>query len=430
MAAVLARSMLVSFTISAFAPLASDGAHDEAEPERASNAAEAWLAERRTALARASRDYAVWDDTLEFTEGRGPEYLVNNLNGSSFDNLGLTAVVIGRPGATLVALQRGAGTEAGGELSPLEAATAALVLPLLADPGVRSGLVRVEDASWLYAAVPITRTDGSGANGMVWMSFLRIDDAFLSSPERLLSADIAFVPRSDTATMQGCRRGLALEEGFEEWDVVVDAHSRGARIPIAEEGTLIVELDSQVLDRALATFAPLLAERPGLFLTVNNSARRFESPDLPSDVSRALARHDVPGEGLILEVTETQFGRSEDGWARRVQELVDLGVRVGLDDFGAGYSSLGRLRQAPVAMLKLDRSFVVHLSEGAPGLAEAIIRLASALNLPVIAEGIETAEVGEQLTALDCQYGQGWHFGRPMPAETVATWQQSLPPRS
>ena len=90
-----------------------------------------------------------------------------------------------------------------------------------------------------------------------------------------------------------------------------------------------------------------------------------------------------------------------------------------LDDFGAGYSSLGRLQRVPVAMLKLDRAFVVDLGEGSGGVAHAIISLATARSLPVVAEGIESEVVGEALRALNCRYGQGWHYGRPMPAEAA-----------
>ena len=125
-----------------------------------------------------------------------------------------------------------------------------------------------------------------------------------------------------------------------------------------------MELDAWVLDRALAAFAPWLAVRPNLFITANTSVRRFESATLVADVQAALLKHGVPGSALILEVTETQLGQREAAWAARVEELLGLGVRVVLDDFGAGYSSLGRLQRVPVAMLKLDRAFVVDLGEG------------------------------------------------------------------
>ncbi|GDX82263.1 hypothetical protein LBMAG42_40740 [Deltaproteobacteria bacterium] len=188
-------------------------------------------------------------------------------------------------------------------------------------------------------------------------------------------------------------------------------------IAVAEDGPLIAELDAEVLERALAAFAPWVARLPGLFLCLNHSARRFESPELIPEIASALGRHGLPGSALVLEVTETQFGKSEDRWRDRIETLASLGVRVALDDFGTGYSSLVRLRAVPVAMLKLDRTFVEDLVAGNEAVAVAILQLASALSLPVIGEGVESASAAARLAELGCQYGQGWHFGRPVPAE-------------
>lgn len=191
-------------------------------------------------------------------------------------------------------------------------------------------------------------------------------------------------------------------------------------IPVAEDGPLIAELDAEVLARALVDFAPWARRLPGLFLCLNHSARRFESAELIPEIASALARHGLPGSALVLEVTETQFGKSEDRWRERIATLASLGVRVALDDFGTGYSSLVRLRAVPVAMLKLDRTFVEDLVAGNEAVAVAILQLASALSLPVIGEGVESAAAAARLAELGCQYGQGWHFGRPVPAKEAA----------
>jgi diguanylate cyclase (GGDEF)-like protein len=191
-------------------------------------------------------------------------------------------------------------------------------------------------------------------------------------------------------------------------------------IAVAEASQLIVELDAVMLERAVAAFAPWARARPGLVISVNCSARRFDATGLVPDVVAVVARHGLPTGALVLEVTETQFAQGESRWSTRIRELAECGVRVALDDFGAGYSSLTRLRAAPVAMLKLDRSFVDQVGRGDDAVAVAIVRMAAALSLPVIAEGIETGEVGAQLAGLGCRYGQGWHYGRPMPAEAAA----------
>lgn len=191
-------------------------------------------------------------------------------------------------------------------------------------------------------------------------------------------------------------------------------------IAVAEDGPLIAELDAEVLERALCAFAPWVSRLPGVFLCLNHSARRFESPELIPEIASALSRHGLPGSALVLEVTETQFGKSEDRWRERIETLASLGVRVALDDFGTGYSSLVRLRAVPVAMLKLDRTFVEDLVAGNEAVAVAILQLASALSLPVIGEGVESASAAARLAELGCQYGQGWHFGRPVPAAEAA----------
>jgi EAL domain-containing protein (putative c-di-GMP-specific phosphodiesterase class I) len=110
-----------------------------------------------------------------------------------------------------------------------------------------------------------------------------------------------------------------------------------------------------------------------------------------------------------------------------MRELRALGVRLALDDFGTGYSSLSRLRELPVDILKIDRAFISEVCNGGAdtALARAIIELGRALRLTVVAEGIENAEQVDRLQELDCQFGQGFHLGRPAPA--AAETDQVLP---
>ncbi len=193
-------------------------------------------------------------------------------------------------------------------------------------------------------------------------------------------------------------------------------------IPVAEESRLIGELDMMLLEKSVAEFAPWARARPDLFLCVNQSAQRFEAPDLEIQVAALIDRYDLPERSLVLEVTETQFGRSEDRWSERIARLSALGVRVALDDFGSGYSSLMRLRTVPVGMLKLDRAFVSDLAAGNGALARAVLQLAVELGLPVIAEGVEDHVAHTALVDSGCAFAQGYGYARPMSGSDVSAW--------
>jgi len=130
----------------------------------------------------------------------------------------------------------------------------------------------------------------------------------------------------------------------------------------------------------------------------------------------------LPGSALELEVTESVL-MDRDGRAReQLFGLKALGVTLAIDDFGTGYSSLSYLRRFPVDVLKIDRSFIKDLGRDpdADALVRAIVGMAQALKLSVVAEGVETAEQAAFLTALGCNYGQGWLFGKPVAADEFA----------
>ncbi len=201
-------------------------------------------------------------------------------------------------------------------------------------------------------------------------------------------------------------------------------------IPLAEESGLIGELGSWVLHRAChqaATWQRRRPEEAPLSISVNLSVRQLEQPGLCAEVRAALAASGLSPTSLVLEVTETALSDDTDNVLRTMRELRALGVRLALDDFGTGYSSLSRLRELPVDILKIDRAFISEVCNGGAdtALARAIIELGRALRLTVVAEGIENAEQVDRLQELDCQFGQGFHLGRPAPA--AAETDQVLP---
>jgi len=150
-----------------------------------------------------------------------------------------------------------------------------------------------------------------------------------------------------------------------------------------------------------------------VYVSVNVSAVEFARSSFVEDVRNGLDTYRLPGEALMLELTEGTLIRDLRGSIEQLHELRALGVRVAVDDFGTGYSSLSYLQQLPVQYVKVDQSFVERLNSSGMSLVRAMVTMAHSLELRVVAEGIETIEQVEALARLGCDYGQGFYFGRP-----------------
>jgi EAL domain-containing protein (putative c-di-GMP-specific phosphodiesterase class I) len=162
---------------------------------------------------------------------------------------------------------------------------------------------------------------------------------------------------------------------------------------------------------------------------VNISARQFQRPDeLVREVAQVLEETGLAPGSLVLEITESMIMEEAERNVDVLARLRGLGVQVAVDDFGTGYSSLAYLKRFPVDMLKVDKSFVDGLGENLEDTAivEAVIRLAHALGLRTVAEGIETTGQLDQLRALGCELGQGYYFSRPLPAHKAGALPPSL----
>ena len=201
-------------------------------------------------------------------------------------------------------------------------------------------------------------------------------------------------------------------------------------IQLAEHTGLIDRLTDWVLDTALADCARCRELVPGLSMAINLSTWNLQDPDLPQRVSAALARHGVPAEQLILEVTESAM-MNDPARAREVMTaLHELGVELAIDDFGTGFSSLGYLKLLPVSGLKIDRSFVTSMlhDDNDAVIVQSTISLAHNLGLKVVAEGVEEEAAVLRLRQLKCDQAQGYHISPPLPRKAMVRWLAQYQP--
>jgi diguanylate cyclase (GGDEF)-like protein len=194
-------------------------------------------------------------------------------------------------------------------------------------------------------------------------------------------------------------------------------------LPLAEEAGLMPALTGIVLDKALAQCAAWHGAGRPLTMAVNISVTNLLDPGFIESVIELLARHHLPASSLILEITETTIIRDFGACKQVIAQLRDLGLGVSIDDFGAGFTSLAYLGRLAVDELKLDRTFIRGLGTGDKGrdlaLVRATIELGHALEMRVVAEGIEDGDTLAVLAGLGCDVAQGYFISRPMPANDL-----------
>src|SRR5215210_2990556 len=195
-------------------------------------------------------------------------------------------------------------------------------------------------------------------------------------------------------------------------------------LPVAEESGLIVQVGAWAVGEACRRLRDWDRRDGGpssFSLAVNLSARELTHPDVVETVLSAVRRSALDAHRLTIEVTESTAMADRDSGFRALRELHDAGVRIAIDDFGTGYSSLDHLREMPADVLKIDRSFVAGMSANSPdtALVAAAIAMGRALEMEVVAEGIETSDQVADLRELGCPLGQGYLFARPLPPEEI-----------
>ncbi|OYT89319.1 MAG: bifunctional diguanylate cyclase/phosphodiesterase [Burkholderiales bacterium PBB6] len=198
----------------------------------------------------------------------------------------------------------------------------------------------------------------------------------------------------------------------------------GVFIPIAERFGLIGALGGWVLDEACRQLQIWQNQGLRMRVSVNLTPQQLQQDDLMDRIHRAVTRHKIDRRLLTLEITESVFMQNKDAALRVLTRLAQDGITLSLDDFGTEYSSYAVLSEMPVHQLKIDRHFVMKLGTSlkAEAIVDGIIHMAHALNLRVVAEGVETEEQRDTLVRLACDELQGYLFAKPMPADRLTLW--------
>lgn len=229
------------------------------------------------------------------------------------------------------------------------------------------------------------------------------------------------------------RRSAHAVESLVRWEhPTLGKVSPAEFVAIAESTDLIRPLTDFTLREALAQGARWRDAGLELRVAVNLSARMLHDADVPRRLANLLAASSVPPAALELEITESAVMLDPARALRIVREIHELGVLVALDDYGTGFSALNYLRDLPVHLLKLDKSFVqgMHERRGDRVIVESTIRMAHALELHVVAEGVESEADARLLAELGCDFGQGYLFSRPLRADDCAAWVRDLNARA
>jgi diguanylate cyclase (GGDEF)-like protein len=223
--------------------------------------------------------------------------------------------------------------------------------------------------------------------------------------------------------------GMVCVEALVRWNSSdFGAVSPALFIPVAEETGLIHDIGRFVIDRACRD----LQRWPGLKVAINISPVQLREPNFANDLLAIVERHGLCPHQFELELTEGILVSNPTIAKRKLATLKDLGFVLALDDFGTGFSSIGYLRQFPFDILKVDRSFVrdIGINQTANALIQSLVSLGDAMNLDVIAEGIENEDQLRLLRLVQCEYVQGFHISRPVPAAEIDALVAAAEPRA
>lgn len=292
---------------------------------------------------------------------------------------------------------------------------ASIGIALYPDDGTdEQGLMRMADA-----AMQVAKTDGGGrfvfyTRDMTDRAMARLRmEACLRDATLQRGFELAYQPKVD-----------ALDGRLTGFEALIRWRHEGVMIPpmefipVAEDTGLIIDIGAWVLDEACRTAARWALDHGPVPVAVNVSARQLADATFAELVENTLRRHGTRPELLEIEITETVIMKDVRNHLPTLSRLRSMGVRIAIDDFGTGYSSLAYLRQLPVDVLKIDRSFIIDLPH-APDIASTVIGLAQRLFLSTVAEGVETVEQQRWLAEAGCNCLQGYLISRPLSADAA-----------
>ena len=237
---------------------------------------------------------------------------------------------------------------------------------------------------------------------------------------------VVFQPKVDPATgavvgAEALSRWFHSDQGFIAPDLFV---------PLAEHSGLIRPLTLHVLDVALRNCAAWHRAGHRVHIAVNLSPNTLLDDTLPDVIVQLLSRNDLPAAALTLEITESTLMADPEGSLVTLDRLRGLGIKISIDDFGTGYSSLGRLRELPIDEVKIDKSFVRNAATDHRdrALVRSTVELGHALDLHVVAEGVEDEQTYAFLARTGCDTVQGYYIAKPLPADQFTSWLHSTAP--
>jgi len=329
-------------------------------------------------------------------------------------------------------------------------AVAEHVLASLSDPFFIDSLENVVTASIGIAVYPSDGTNGEELMRNADTAMYRAKDAGRGTYVFFEEAMNAEVVRRSTLERE-LRQAIAQNEFFLNFQPQVDPRTGAVRgveallrwrhpergvvgpdafVIVAEETGLIAPIGHIVLDQACAQFSAWRAQ--GLdfeYVAVNVSSRQFRQPNFVETVEAVLRKYTVPGNCLELEITESLLVNDADMVVAMLNELKSLGVRISIDDFGTGFSSMAYLERLPFDTLKIDISFIRKIRKDGTGgtISATILAMAHSLGKSVVAEGVETQAQADFLRRLNCELVQGYLYSRPLSAENLAVYVRARP---
>ncbi|MCC5855804.1 MAG: EAL domain-containing protein [Idiomarina sp.] len=231
---------------------------------------------------------------------------------------------------------------------------------------------------------------------------------------------VYYQPVIDAATRSLISVEALVRWNHPEYGVISPVHF----VPVAEKSGTIRELGAFVLAQACRDYHAFEAAGLPTRISINRSPREFNDPKASQHWLDQIDSAQVPRESIIFEITESLLMPDRERQHQMLRKLSDTGVRLSIDDFGTGYSSVTYLRRFPVSQIKIDRAFLHGLPENQQqtALVKALIEMAQALNLEVVAEGVETETQANALTAMGCDLLQGYYFSPPIPANELIAW--------